>query len=321
MDRELRLVGVSRAFGEHVALDEVSFTVRPGRTTGFIGANGAGKTTAMRIVLGVLAPDAGRVEMGGRPLTLPVRARFGYMPEERGLYPKMKVADQLVYLGRVHGLDLATARRRTHDLLESLGLADRADDHLQTLSLGNQQRVQVAAALVHDPIALVLDEPFSGLDPLAIDAMGTQLRERAEAGVPVLFSSHQLELVERLCDDVVIIHEGRIVAAGDAGDLRAARAGRRFRVVVDAPDGAPVPAAGLLATLTAAVPGATPVADPTVVRSGASATDEELAGVVLDLGPDGDEDALLAAALAAGRLREFAPVVPTLAEIFREAVR
>ncbi len=321
MDRELRLVGVSRAFGEHVALDEVSFAVRPGRTTGFIGANGAGKTTAMRIILGVLAPDAGRVEMGGTPLTLPVRARFGYMPEERGLYPKMKVADQLVYLGRVHGLDLATARRRTHELLEELGLADRADDHLQTLSLGNQQRVQVAAALVHDPIALVLDEPFSGLDPLAIDAMGALLHAHAEAGVPVLFSSHQLELVERLCDDVVIIHHGRVVAAGDAGDLRAARTGRHYRVVVERPDGVPVPAAELLAALVARLPEAAAAEDPTAARSGASVTDDELAGVVVDLGPHGDDQALLAAAQSCGRLREFTPVVPTLAEIFREAVR
>jgi len=220
VDRELRLEGVSRSFGTHVALDDVSFTVRPGRTTGFVGANGAGKTTAMRIVLGVLAADRGQVTLGGAPLTPALRARFGYMPEERGLYPKMKVADQLVYLGRVHGLDTATARRRTAALLDELGLADRADDVLQTLSLGNQQRVQVAAALVHDPIMLVLDEPFSGLDPLAIDAMGAQLRERAAAGVPVLFSSHQLELVERLCDDLVIIDHGRVVAAGEAGELQ-----------------------------------------------------------------------------------------------------
>ena len=312
MDRELRLVGVSRAFGDHVALDDVSFTVRPGRTTGFVGANGAGKTTAMRIILGVLAPDAGRVELGGRPLTLPVRARFGYMPEERGLYPKMKVAEQLVYLGRVHGLDAATARSRTHELLESLGLADRADDHLQTLSLGNQQRVQVAAALVHDPIALVLDEPFSGLDPLAIDAMGEQLRERAAAGVPVLFSSHQLDLVERLCDDVVIIHAGQVVAAGDADELRRARTGRRYRVAVDAPDGGAVPAAGLAAALGAGLPFEVAAVGDAHGPGGA---------VVVDLGPDGDEQALLAAAQAHGRVREFAPVVPTLAEIFREAVR
>lgn len=304
MDRELRLVGISRSFGGHVALDGVSFTVRPGRTTGFVGANGAGKTTAMRIVLGVLAPDAGRVELGGEPLTLPVRARFGYMPEERGLYPKMKVADQLIYLGRVHGLDLATARRNTEALLAELGLADRADDVLHTLSLGNQQRVQVAAALVHDPILLVLDEPFSGLDPIAVDAMGALLRERAAAGVPVLFSSHQLELVERVCDDVVIIDHGRVVAAGEAQELRAARAGRRYRVRVARDGGAPLDAAAL----AAAVPGAT------VVDGGNGAA-------VIDLGTDGDEQALVAAALAQGALRELTPVVPTLAEIFREVVR
>ncbi|NLE71589.1 MAG: ATP-binding cassette domain-containing protein [Actinomycetales bacterium] len=304
MDRELRLVGISRSFGDHVALDDVSFTVRPGRTTGFVGANGAGKTTAMRIILGVLAPDAGRVELGGEPLTLPVRARFGYMPEERGLYPKMKVADQLIYLGRVHGLDLATARRNTEALLAELGLADRADDVLHTLSLGNQQRVQVAAALVHDPILLVLDEPFSGLDPIAVDAMGALLRERAAAGVPVLFSSHQLELVERVCDDVVIIDHGRVVAAGEAQELRAARAGRRYRVRVARDGGAPLDAAAL----AAAVPGAT------VVDGGNGAA-------VVDLGTDGDEQALVAAALAQGALRELTPVVPTLAEIFREVVR
>lgn len=299
---ELKVIGVSRAFGEQVALDDVSFTVRPGRMTGFVGANGAGKTTAMRIILGVLAPDAGRVELGGRELTLPVRARFGYMPEERGLYPKMKIREQLVYLGRVHGLDTATARRRTDELLESLGLADRADDLLQTLSLGNQQRVQVAAALVHDPILLVLDEPFSGLDPLAVDDMGGRLRQRAADGVPVLFSSHQLELVERLCDDIVIIDRGRVVAAGEAASLRTARAGRRYRLVVD-------PASALdPASLLAAVPGAT-------------LDSQDGPGVVVDLPPDADEQSLLAAAQAQGTVREFALVRPSLAEIFREVVR
>jgi ABC-2 type transport system ATP-binding protein len=306
VDRELRLEGVSRSFGTHVALDDVSFTVRPGRTTGFVGANGAGKTTAMRIVLGVLAADRGQVTLGGAPLTPALRARFGYMPEERGLYPKMKVADQLVYLGRVHGLDTATARRRTAALLDELGLADRADDVLQTLSLGNQQRVQVAAALVHDPIMLVLDEPFSGLDPLAIDAMGAQLRERAAAGVPVLFSSHQLELVERLCDDLVIIDHGRVVAAGEAGELRAAHAGRRYRVAVR-----DVAAADLAGRLAAVVPGGPDAVVPVEGDAGA---------VVVDLG-DGDEQAVLAAAQGAGAVREFAPVLPTLAEIFREVVR
>lgn len=304
MEDVLRVLGVSRTFGPQVALADVSFDVRPGRMTGFIGANGAGKTTAMRIILGVLAPDTGRVELGGRPLTLPMRARFGYMPEERGLYPKMKIAEQLVYLGRVHGLTAATARRRTAELLDRFHLAERSDDLLQTLSLGNQQRVQVAAALVHDPTLLVLDEPFSGLDPLAMDAMGDHLRERAGAGVPVLFSSHQLELVERLCDDVVIIHDGQVVAAGEASGLRAESAGHRIRVRVEPETGgSPDPAAIL-----------------TGVR-GATLHSQQGEVMVIDLADDADDQAVLAAAQRHGTVREFAPVVPTLAEIFREVVR
>ena len=300
----LSVVGISRTFGHQVALADVSFDVRPGRMTGFIGANGAGKTTAMRIILGVLAADTGRVDLGGRELTLPVRSRFGYMPEERGLYPKMKIAEQLVYLGRVHGLSTSTARRRTDELLERFRLTDRADDLLQTLSLGNQQRVQVAAALVHDPILLVLDEPFSGLDPLAMDAMGDHLRERAAAGVPVLFTSHQLELVERLCDDVVIIHEGQVVAAGEAQGLRTARAGRRIRIRVE-PEG-----------------GGRPDPEAIIGRlEGITLRSLEDRVLVLDLTEDADDQRLLAAAQRHGTVREFAPVVPTLAEIFREVVR
>ncbi|HEY3436511.1 MAG TPA: ATP-binding cassette domain-containing protein [Actinotalea sp.] len=312
MHEELTVTSVTRTFGDRTALDQVSFTVRPGRLTGFIGANGAGKTTAMRVILGVLAADSGDVRLGGSEVTLPDRRRFGYMPEERGLYPKMKVGEQLIYLGRVHGLDTATARRRTEHLLDQVGLADRSHDALQTLSLGNQQRVQVVAALVHDPILLVLDEPFSGLDPLAVDSMGALLRARAEAGVPVLFSSHQLELVERLCDDVVIIDNGRILAAGDAREVRTQHAGRRMRLVVEPfpdeaaprPEGAPTG----LSSFLEQVPGV-----------GLHSQDGER--VVVDLAPDADDQALLAAAQSHGLVREFAPVVPTLAEIFREAVR
>ncbi len=330
---ELQVTGVSRAFGGRVALDEVTFAVRPGRLTGFVGANGAGKTTTMRIVMGVLTPDAGHVTLDGADLTLAVRSRFGYMPEERGLYPRMRVAEQLVYLGRVHGLDAPTARRHAGDLLGALALEDHADDLLQTLSLGNQQRVQVAAALVHDPTVLVLDEPFSGLDPLAVDELGGMLRDRAAAGVPVLFSSHQLELVERLCDDVVIIDEGRVVAAGSADELRAGRSGRRYRVVLDvdsAPDAAPdaVPDAApdardpagrdVVAQVVGEVPGASLVPeDPSAADDAGPACRV----FVVEL-PDGaDEQVLLAAAQARGRVRELAVVRPTLAQIFREVVR
>ncbi len=297
----LALDEVTRVFGDRRALDAVSFEVRPGRTTGFVGANGAGKTTAMRIIMGVLAASSGEVTLDGAPLTRPVRRTFGYMPEERGLYPRMRVLDQLVYLGRVYGMSSARAAQRAEEMLEQLGLSDRAHDLLQTLSLGNQQRVQVAAALVHDPVLLVLDEPFSGLDPIAIDSMGARLRERAAAGVPVLFSSHQLELVEQLCDDVVIIDEGRVVAAGSAEDLRAGRSGRRYRVRVDLRPGAALDALG-------SVPGAELVQ----VDAGTA---------LLELADDADDQALLAEAQRLGALRELALVRPTLAEIFREVVR
>ena len=307
MSDTLALRGVTRRFGDRVALDAVTFDVRPGRLTGFVGANGAGKTTAMRIIMGVLAADAGSVELGGRPLDLAIRRRFGYMPEERGLYPKMKIAEQLVYLGRIHGLDGAAAASRTAHLLATLDLADRSGEQLSTLSLGNQQRVQVAAALVHDPVLLVLDEPFSGLDPLAVDLMAAQLRERADTGVPVLFSSHQLDLVERLCDDVVIIGRGRVLAAGPAEDLRRERAGRRVRVVV----GGAEPAA--LVQVAAAVPGVR-----AAVADGRGPVGR---GVVVDLDAGADDQVLLAAAQRLGPVREFRPVLPTLAEIFREAVR
>ncbi len=230
----LTVESLTRSFGDTVVVDDVSFQVRPGRMTGFVGANGAGKTTTMRMMMGVLAPTSGRVLWEGHDVTAAERRRFGYMPEERGLYPRMSVTDQLVYFARLHGMDAQRARERTADLLEHFGLSERAGDLLDTLSLGNQQRVQIAAALVHEPTALVLDEPFSGLDPLAVDSMVDLLR--SEAGtLPVLFSSHQLDLVERLCDDLVVLSRGRVVAAGSTDDLRGTtRERHRVRLGSDA---------------------------------------------------------------------------------------
>jgi ABC-2 type transport system ATP-binding protein len=225
----LELDGLHKRFGDRVALDGLTLAVEPGQLLGFVGANGAGKTTAMRIALGVLRPDEGEVRWKGEPATPADRARIGYLPEERGLYPRMRARDQLVHFARLHGLDAGPAGDAADAVLGRVGLADRAGDRVEDLSLGNQQRVQLAAALVHDPACLVLDEPFSGLDPVGVDLMSEVLRERAAAGVPVLFSSHQLELVEKLCDAVAIIAEGRVVTTGSVEGLPA-----RYRELVGA---------------------------------------------------------------------------------------
>jgi ABC-2 type transport system ATP-binding protein len=216
----------SKRYGALTALDACSFTARPGRLTGFLGPNGAGKTTAMRTVFGLVELDAGSVRWRGEPISPQTRARFGYMPEERGLYPRMRVREQLVYLGQLGSDDKADVARSVDTWLERLRLADRGRDRLDALSHGNQQRVQLIAALVNEPDLLVLDEPFSGLDPIAISSMSKLLEDVAAGGATVLFSSHQLDLVEHLCEDVVIIDQGHIVLAGDLDELRAGVAQR-----------------------------------------------------------------------------------------------
>jgi len=221
-----------RSFGAVIALDGLTFSVAPGELCGFLGPNGSGKTTAMRCAVGVTTPDAGQVRWRGGPIDIEVRRRTGYMPEERGLYPKMRVHEQLVYLARLHGMSAADADASTSTWIDRLGLGERADSAVEELSLGNQQRVQLAAALVHDPELLILDEPFSGLDPIATDVMSDVLRERARAGVAVVFSSHQLDLVEGLCEKVAVIAEGRLVLHGEVAELKAA-GGRRLRIQVD----------------------------------------------------------------------------------------
>ena len=212
----LEIDHITKRYGDVVGVADMTFGVPAGQIFGFVGSNGAGKTTTMRIVLGVLAADAGVVRWAGRPLNLDTRRSIGYMPEERGLYPRMQVAQQLIYLARLHGMSPQAAKRSVDAWTERLGVAARRNDDVQKLSLGNQQRVQLAAALVHDPQILVLDEPFSGLDPVAVDVMSAVLREKADKGVPVVFSSHQLDLVQRLCDRVGIVSRGRLVEIGRA---------------------------------------------------------------------------------------------------------
>ena len=288
----LTLERISKSYGERKVLDELGFEVGEGELFGFVGSNGAGKTTTMRIVLGVLAADSGEIRWGGAPLDETTRRTIGYMPEERGLYPKMKVHEQLVYLARLRGRSARDARRATGEWLERLGVAERGGDEVQKLSLGNQQRVQLAAALVHDPEILVLDEPFSGLDPVAVDVMSQVLRDKSAEGVPVIFSSHQLDLVERLCDRVGIIRDGRMVAVGTTAELQEHGEARLLCRVEDAPDGWADALPGVLAR----------------------------EGDLFTLAPGADEQDLLRAALAAGRVREFSWRRPTLTELFRDVV-
>ena len=291
----LQLRDVSRRYGRTVALDGLTLDVPEGEVVGFVGPNGAGKTTAMRIALGVLETDTGDVRWRGEAVTREAQRAFGYMPEERGLYPKMRVDRHLRYLAALHGRDDAGADAARW--IDRLGIAEHAEQRIEELSLGNQQRVQLAAALVHDPPVLILDEPFSGLDPIGTDVMSEVLAGRARAGAAVIFSSHQLELVERICDRVAIVNRGRLVASGRVDELRAERSRPRLRVDVE---GA---ANGWAEQL---------VGVRVVARDGA--------GLLLELGHGADDQQVLDAARRAGRVRRFAPARPTLSELFREVV-
>jgi ABC-2 type transport system ATP-binding protein len=292
----LEIRGLTKRYGPVTALDGASLTARPGRLLGFLGPNGAGKTTTMRCVFGLATPDAGDVHWSGRPIDANARLHFGYMPEQRGLYPRMRVADQLVYFGRHHGLAASEAKRRSAAWLERFGLSDRARSKLEDLSHGNQQRVQLAAALVHDPELLVLDEPFSGLDPLGVATMSDVLRERAAAGVAVVFSSHQLDLVEEVCEDVAIISGGRIVASGGIDELKAASGRRHLDVEIGGGFGWPPADRGLTV----------------VSREG------ERVRLLVD--DRTDLSGLLASAQAAGEVRRFSYGPPRLSELFMDYV-
>jgi ABC-2 type transport system ATP-binding protein len=264
---------------------------------GFLGPNGAGKTTAMRAVFGLVRLDAGEVLWDGRPIGPSERLRFGYMPEERGLYPRMAVEEQLVYFGCLHGLAPDAARASARRWLARLGLADRAAANVEALSHGNQQRAQLAAALVHEPDLLVLDEPFAGLDPVAVQTLADVLRDEAARGAAVLFSSHQLDLVEDICEEVAIIDHGRIVASGDLGALRRASRARRIGIELD---GAP---AGWL---------------PDV--DGVRLVERHDGDLRLAAGRDVDLERVLREAGSTGELVEFRYGPPSLAELFLELV-
>ncbi len=275
-------------------LDHVDLDVPAGRVIGLLGPNGAGKTTLMRILFGVLTPDAGTVTWRGAPATDADRRSWGYMPQERGLYRDMRVHDQLTWIARLHGLDKATGAARASALLERLGLADRGRDNLQDLSGGMAQRVQLAAAMVHEPEVLVLDEPFSGLDPLAVEFLTTVITDHVAAGRVLLLSTHQLDLAENLCDGIVLLHRGRIVLRGDLRALKDASPARYLRVDV--------------------------TVDPAwIATAGASVELVDRSGTRLRLAVGADPGAVLDAVRAHVPVSDFGVETPTLSELFLAA--
>jgi ABC-2 type transport system ATP-binding protein len=290
----LSVRNIAKRYGDVIALADASFDVRPGRIVGFLGRNGAGKTTTMRTVFGLVQPDSGTVMWNGQPVDGKVRSRFGYMPEERGLYLRMKVHEQLVYFGQLSGMMPQAAAESADHWLEDLGLSDRRDAKLEDLSHGNQQRIQLITAILHDPDVLVLDEPFAGLDPIGVASLSGVLRNFAARGASILFSSHQLELVEDVCEDVAIIHRGVVVVEGSLDDLRERASYRRLTVEIDGHPWTP----DLSGTKRVEV-------------NGDSHTTVDSSVPV---------DSLLSLAREAGRITRFSYEPPGLQDIFREAV-
>ena len=293
----LELKNLSKSYGEVRALDGASLSVAPGGMLGFLGPNGAGKTTAMRSVFGLVRLDAGQVTWKGLPIGPEQRLQFGYMPEQRGLYPRMKVVEQLVYFAELHGMSRNDASASAARWLTTLGLSDRGEDRLEQLSHGNQQRVQLAAALVHDPDLLILDEPFSGLDPVAVETLAASLQAEAGRGKAVIFSSHQLDLVEDLCEDVVIINQGRNVMEGKVARLKENSPHRRLEIDVVNGDGAWLPE-----------------------MPGIEAKEVDGSLVRLLVQRDFDLEAVLSVARAVGPIRHFSFEAPSLSEMFLRAV-
>ncbi len=288
-----------KRFGSVVALDGLAFEVAPGQVFGFLGANGAGKTTTMRITVGVLEPDAGRVTWQGTESHRLPRSTWGYLPEERGLYPRMRVLDQLVFFAGLHGVPAERAKREAMAWLRRFRAEDLAGRRAEQLSKGNQQKVQFVAAVLHEPPVLLMDEPFTGLDPVNVMLLREAFLELRDRGRTVVFSTHQMEVAEALCEAVAIVDRGRMVVGGPLREVRRSTGRRMVRISV--------PGDHRLTWLSA-VPGAR------VIQAGMDRTSVEL-------DPGTEPEAVLAAAVAAGaRVVHFEVADPSLEQVFIDHV-
>lgn len=286
----VRLVGLSKSFGEHAAVRELSLSVPRGCVYGFLGPNGSGKTTTLRLILHILLPDVGTVEVLGARGSRAANDRIGYLPEERGLYKKMEVRRQLEYLLALKGIPAAKARSLAVSWLERFGLADWADEKVEALSKGMSQKVQFIAAVAAEPEMVVLDEPFSGLDPVNQEVLREAILELKRRGTTVILSTHDMAAAEEMCDYVCMIHRGQKVLDGTLDDLRRVHGSGSVRVEVEGG-----------ASSLKGLPGVAAVRD---------------LGRLQELRLDGDPQGVLKALLARGAVRRFEEVHPTLKEIF-----
>jgi ABC-2 type transport system ATP-binding protein len=224
---------ISKHFGAFTAVDDVAFTVNPGRIFGFLGTNGAGKTTTMRMILDIIRPDRGSISWNGKSNSDVPRREFGYLPEERGLYPKMPVDDQLIFLAQLYGASRSNAAKELDEWLERLEITENKHKLVEQLSKGNQQKIQFLAAILHDPEILILDEPFSGLDPVNAEQMKQAFLTMRDRGKTIIFSTHQLDDAQELCHDVAIIHRGHLVISGDVPSVRQSMGQQLVRFAVE----------------------------------------------------------------------------------------
>ncbi len=297
----VQLEHVRKAYDTKVAVSDMSFTIEAGTMFGLLGPNGSGKTSSIRMMIGITVPDSGVVRLFNQPFTRANLKRVGYLPEERGLYKKMKVIDQLIFLGQLHGLDATTASKRAHVWCERMAIAEAMPKKTEELSKGMQQKIQFIAALLHDPDLIIMDEPFSGLDPVNAELLQDTLVDLRRAGKAVLFSTHRMDQVERLCDSIALISRGNLVLSGSMREVKSRYPRNRVQMNFEGDD--------------------TFLRHPSVQEFKNYSGNAQITLRGDGVGTHPDAQPLLAAAVASGaRISRFEVMEPTLEEIFIEEV-
>lgn len=288
----LQIENVTKRFGDFTAVDQLNLTVEKGSMYGFLGANGAGKTTTFRMILGLLSANEGHITWNNKTISYATSPEIGYLPEERGLYPKMKVEDQLIFLGELRGMKKVDAKKAIDYWLERFEVSQNKNKKVEELSKGNQQKIQVIAALMHDPKLLILDEPFSGLDPVNVEMLKKAITDFRNNGATILFSSHRMDHVEELCEKLSIIHHGKQIVSGSLRDVKRSFGRQNVRIRSDYDLKALDNVRGIISVA------------------------HSVEGAVFQIEEEEVANDLLSAALQAGPIRHFEIEEPSLQDIF-----